>query len=150
MGLFGIVPDFVDVRRIAGHVVEHVVSPDVGPFAALDASAQVNTRLDELEDREVEVGAQAVTLVGAVRPRIAILHIVKALLVEVVQHHVVAGNLRTAVEGDISVDGIACIAQRLVVPVDVGSRSVPVGFQLFVAVGRGPTAHVVADRLVVE
>ena len=146
----GIVPYLVNVRGIACHVIEQVVGRDIGPLATLDPPAQVDTRLDELEDRKVEVRTQIVALVGTVRPGIAVLHIVKTLLIEVIQHHVVAGDLGTAAKGDIAVDGITGIAQCLVVPIDIGTRPIPVSLQLLVVIGRRPTPLVVADGLVVK
>ena len=72
------------------------------------------------------------------------------LLVEVVQHDVVTGRLRTAAERDVAVNHIARIAQHLVIPIDIRRGTVPVGFECGGIVGGRPTAVVVADSLIIE
>ena len=129
MGMGLVVPYLVDVRRIASHVIEEIVDRDVRAFAPFDASAQIDPGLDELEHREVEIGAQSIALVGAVRARIAVADVEQPLLVEVVQHDVVTGRLRTAAERDVAVNHIARIAQHLVIPIDIRRGTVPVGFE---------------------
>ena len=117
----------------------------------LDPAAHVETDLEDLQDVEIQIRPDIEAVVAEVPGRVGILGRQQAGIAQVIQVHIVAGVLGTAVQDDVGIPELAEGTHRLAVPVHVHAGAVLIGIQLGLAVCRSPDhAVVVGDGLVVQ